>query len=437
MDSNTLADFRRNLYACFLRAGDVLMNTVDALLTDTSAQSFVQLSLSPYFQRAWTSLYDGMDRAKIDRAALQELFVAHMPKPQPGQRLLLGVDASPIARPHSHTARDRTYVHASNLPEGSKPVRPGWQFSTVAVLPETPSSWTYVLDNRRVQSHQTQGEVAAQQLAGLVPLLPEAPLLAGDGYYGSVTFLLLTQDIACDKLLRLAKNRVLYRPAPARTGKRGAPKKDGTLFKCDNPDTHGPPDACWSGSDQNGQAVEVACWSNLHFKKARHLTVTLLRVLREGATGTKRDPKVSWFVFVGSQLPALSQIPSLYARRYSLEHAYRVDKQDLLWERVRLRTPEQFQHWTDLVACVRNQLGLAREMAAKRYAWERNARPVTPQQVRRGLSPILGQLGTPARACQVRGKSPGRPKGAVIEKAPRYKVIFKATEKPKTVTKKV
>jgi hypothetical protein len=162
-----------------------------------------------------------------------------------------------------------------------------------------------------------------------------------------------------------------------------------------------------------------------------------LRVTRQAAKDTKRDPKVSWFVFAGELLPPLEQIPALYARRYSLEHGYRVDKQELLWERARLRSPEAFQHWTDIVACVRNQLCLSRELAASRQPWERPDRPVTPSQVRRSMGQIIRQLGTPARGCQVRGKSPGRRKGALIEKAPRYKVIFKDTEKAAKTAKKV
>ncbi len=428
MDCNTLAAFRRDLYACFLRAGDALMNTADALLTETNAQSLVQLSLSPYFERRWSSLYDGFDKAIIDREALGKLFVRYAPAPEEGQRLLLGVDASSIARAHSRTARDRSYVHASNLPQGCKPVSAGWQFSMLAVLPSVPSSWTYVLDNQRIPSQKTQGEVAAEQLEAMGAGLPAEAVLLGDGYYGSLAFLLLTKHIACDKLLRFAKNRVLYRPAPPKTGKRGAPRKDGAAFKCHDPQTQGTPDASWSGQDANSQPVEVACWNNLHFRQARHLVVTLLKVTRQGAAGTKRDPVVSWFLFMGQHLPPLWQVPALYARRYRLEHGFRVDKQDLLWERARLRTPEQFQHWTDIVASVRNPLCLCRHLAAHRYAWERASRPVTPQQVRRGLASILCKLGTPARACQVRGKSPGRPKGQIIEKAPRYKVVFKATE---------
>ena len=378
MDSNTfstLIDFRQGLYDCFLRAGDVLMNTNDALLSHTDAQSLVELSLSAYFERRWSSLYDAFDNAKIDRDALRKLLMGALPTLPTGQRRVFGVDASSIPRPLSGTARDRSYVHASNLPEGSKPVVAGWQFSVIALLPKEPSSWTLPVDSVRIPSEHTQAEVARQQLKELAPLLVESDLLLGDGYYGSTAFVGLSTGLPCDLLARLAKNRVLYRAAPPHTGKRGAPRKDGTAFKCSDPTTHQTPDGSWEGSDEKQQKIEVACWENLHFKKARSVSVCVIRVLRHGAQGTQRDPRVSWFLFVGQTLPPLCEIPALYARRYSLEHGFRFDKQDLLWERARLRTPEQFQHWTDLVACVHVQLGLARELAAERRPWERNPRP--------------------------------------------------------------
>ena len=146
MNYNTYADystfdhFRRGLYACFQRAGDALMNTNDALLCDVTARSFIELSLSSFFVRGWPSLYEGLQDAVIDPTKLQSLFASHVSLPAPGQRLVLGVDASSIARPLSPTARDRTYVHAVNLPKGSKPVTPGWQYSTLCLLPQAPSS---------------------------------------------------------------------------------------------------------------------------------------------------------------------------------------------------------------------------------------------------------------------------------------------------------
>ena len=51
MDFSTLTDFRRKTYACFTRAKDALMNVADALVTQTSARSLAELSLSPFFER--------------------------------------------------------------------------------------------------------------------------------------------------------------------------------------------------------------------------------------------------------------------------------------------------------------------------------------------------------------------------------------------------
>lgn len=51
-------------------------------------------------------------------------------------------------------------------------------------------------------------------LTDYAALLDLRPLFLGDGGYGNVAFLLKTYDIACDRLVRLAKNRVLYRPKP-------------------------------------------------------------------------------------------------------------------------------------------------------------------------------------------------------------------------------
>jgi hypothetical protein len=414
------------------------MNLVDALCAETSARSLVELSLSPFFERQWPSLYEALQDAKIDRGALQILFAEHAPRPEAGQRFVLGGDASSILRVESKTAEDRTYVHASNLPEGVKPVRPGWQFSTLSVLPEEHSSWTYVLSNNRIASTDTQASVMKEQIKQVLPLLPVLPvppLWIGDGYYGSYVFLEQVADLPCDVLARLAKNRVLLRDPPPGPSKpqRGHPRWHGARFACHDPATQGTPDAIWEETDAEGHPIEVACWHGLHFKKARQVRVSVLRVTRHAAKETKRDPKVSWFVFQGNEFPPLGEIPTLYARRYSLEHAYRVDKQDLLWERPRLRTPLQFERWTEVVACVRNQLFLSRDLAGSlRQRWERANRGSTPRQVRRCMGRIIAQLGTPARGCQPRGKSPGWLVGRARKPVTTYRVVFKASEKTKT-----
>jgi len=49
MNLNTLNEFRHASYTCFKQARDALFNLVDALSSETTARSFPELSLSPFF----------------------------------------------------------------------------------------------------------------------------------------------------------------------------------------------------------------------------------------------------------------------------------------------------------------------------------------------------------------------------------------------------
>jgi hypothetical protein len=141
--------------------------------------------------------------------------------------------------------------------------------------------------------------------------------------------------------------RVFYRPAPPKSGKAGGPKKDGEIFKCSDPATQGPPDEKWQGLSGGGEDIEleVNCWHHLHFKKERQIELSVYQVRRPQASGKKRDPHLSWFIWVGVEGArlALEEVWRIYRQRYSMEHTYRYAKQDLLWSRPKLRTPGQFE----------------------------------------------------------------------------------------------
>ncbi len=434
MNLNILQAFRHEIYACLTRSADSLFNTADALLSESQARSFAELSLSPFFERRWPSLYEAFEDGIIEQEALRRVFAAHAPIATEGERLLLGIDASRIERPEASTSADRTVVHKPNLPENRTPITYGWQFSTLVVLPQQPSSWTYLLDQQRISSTQTAVQVAIAQIVAVVPQLAARPVIVSDRWYSCAPFLLGTRDVKADKLLRVKCNRVFYRPAPPPTGKRGAPRKDGDRFQCCDPSTHGDPDEQWQGSDPSGTSIQVSCWCRLHLRAAREVEVTLIRVERPIETATKRKERVSWFLWHGEDPLPLAEVWSSYQRRYSQEHGYRFDKQCLLWERAHLRTPQQFERWSHVVAIAHNQLVLARSLSlVQQRPWEASTRACTPQQVRRAMPRILAQLGTPAKPVQPRGKSPGRQAGATVTRATRYEVV----RKPKPLPKKV
>jgi len=357
-----------------------------------------------------------------------------LPKPQTQRYLWIGIDASNIARPRAITSADRTAQHVHNLPKGSKAVTYGWQFSTVVVLPEIPSSWTYLLSQRRIASSTTAIEMAFDQLQMVVPQLPPETIVALDRGYNSNWLWCRCSTLSIGVLGRLKSNRCLYQAAPALTGKRGAPRKEGDKWQPKDPHTHGEPDADVVCLDLKGRPVQIAWWNRMHVKEARWLEVTVIRVIRPHATNKERDPRTSWFVWIGDPHADIAQIALGYARRFGQEHGYRFDKQALLWEKPRLRTPEQFERWSQVVAIVHNHLVLGHDLIkAELRPWENKQRRPTPQQVRRGMNTLLTYLGTPARPPQPRGKSKGRIKGAKVRKATRFPVVWKKPKVPQIV----
>lgn len=434
MDINILRRFRHDVYDCFLQGEDALFNTVDALMTETQIKSFPELSQSCWFERKWPSLYEAFEDGRIDEPRLRETFAAYLPQPDAGKMQWIGIDASKIARPDAVTSADRTAQYVHNLPECKNPITFGWQFSTVVALAEPASSWTYILDQQRVASGTTAIEVAEEQLRRVAPHLSKQAIVALDRGYDCNWLWCRCSALPVGVLGRLKMNRCLYRPAPAPTGKKGAPCKDGAKLQPKDPTTHGKPDGTWKGTDAKGRAVEVTCWKKMHPKDARWLSVTVLQVVRPHATNKERDPRVSWFVWIGDQEADVFQIALGYVLRFGQEHGYRFDKQALLWEAPRLRTPEQFERWSHIVAVAHNHLVLARDVVEPQWRpWENTHRPVTPQQVRRGMNQLLHSLGTPAHHPQPRGKSPGRKKGQQVRKADRFPVIRKRPKLPKLV----
>lgn len=433
MDCTTMKQFRHAIYGCFGYAKDALFNTVDALLTEDRARSFIELSLSPRFERRWPSLYEGLEDGTIDQQRLGEVFAWFLPKQMRQQTLWIGIDVSGIARPRARTSADRSAQHVPNLPACKKPVTYGWQFSTVVALPQTPSSWVYALSQQRVRTDTTPSQVALAQMKPVLALLPKDTVSVFDRGYDSTWFWCQCSGLPHQgSLIRLKSNRCLYRAAPPPTGKRGGPRKDGDKLRPDAPVTHVDPDGQWEGTDERERPVRLQWWKHLHVKDARWLDLTVIRVERPGASNTERDPRVSWFVWIGDPDVDLVSIGRGYVLRFSQEHGYRFQKQSLLWNQPKLRTPEQFERWTHLVAIAHNHLVLARELVEPVLRpWENRHRPATPQQVHRAMGQLLPSLGTPARSPQPRGKSPGRAKGATIGKAKRFPLVKKTPKVPK------
>src|SRR2546421_7103770 len=440
MNLNTLNDFRHGIYHCFGHAKDALFNLVDALSSEAAASSFPELSFSPFFERTWASLYEALEDGQIDAERLRQVFVDFAPLPAAGEIVFLGVDTSNLYRPEAETAEDRTLVPMANVPKHTHVASPGWVMSHVVLLPKQAGQGTFILDTARVASTERATEVAARQLRAVVALLVARglhPIIIGDRWYACAPFLTRLADVQACSLLRVKSNRVFYRPAPARLpGQLGASRKDGDRFQCQDESSHGQPDETWEGLDTKGARIEVRCWNDLHLRTARWLEVSVIQIIRYGASGKARDPKISWFVWKGECCAPLAEISATYRLRYSHEHGYRFDKQELLWDEPRLSTPQRTERWTHIVACAHNLLVLARPLTEGGYRpWETRSWVPTLAQVRRAMPTLLQQLGTPARAPQRRGKAPGPAQGFHPKPRTRHPVNRKTSQKHKTSKK--
>src|SRR5215469_2911455 len=421
---------RHQVYSSVDRSADALFDLTDALLCEAAARSLPEWSLSATFRRKWSSCYEAMEDGCINQGRWSQIWTTALFEQQEGA-VWISIDSTSIARPEAETSPDRGMIYVPNLPHAKKPVSVGWQFSTVMLLPAQASSWGAILSQRRIGSHQTAVAIAIEQMEQLKALLPPDVRLLADRWYVTGPFLQACHRLQIGALMRLKRNRKLYRPAPPK-GRRGAPRKDGALFQGSRPETWEAPDESWTGEDEQGRPIQVQAWRHLHFRQAREVEVIVYRVVRMGAHDTKRDPRESWFVWVGLDGLPLAEVAATYRRRFSHEHTYRFLKQDLFWTKVRVRTPEQFERWSLVVATAMNQLVLARPLGQALYRpWERRSALVTPRQVRRVMLPILQQVGTPACVPKPRGKSPGRQKGAMIGPAPRYEVVRKPKPEPK------
>jgi hypothetical protein len=251
-------------------------------------------------------------------------------------------------------------------------------------------------------------------------------------------------DVRAAVLVRFRDDRVFFRsaePRPKGQGHGGRPKRPGPAFRCADPSTWGEPDRQVLEQDPACGQVDVRCWGGLHGRvghgpgrgrgKGRGPTQPLAvgwvgRVVLERTPHQARPLKPLWLWYAGPEPPDPALLWRAYVHRFDVEHTLRFCKERLGGDRARVRTPEQMDRWTWVILAAYAQLRLARGLIAdRRLPWERPRPPeqLTPWRVLRGFSDLVLVLGTPARAPQPCGRSPGRPKGSCSGPAPRFPAL--------------
>jgi hypothetical protein len=443
MDATTFAAltaWRSAQYAACGRRRDALFDLCDALLAAGPVPSPAHLSLQPAHRRGWGSLYSALASGQVCEPALRALLAAH---PLAGGEAIYTVDASVWMRCDAETSPGRgVYYHPSRHSAG-QPVVAGWAYQWVAQLGFAPDSWTAPMDVRRLPPHENVNTVAAEQIRALLQRLPPdgpLPWFVFDAGYDSVQLAHALADAQAAILVRLRAGRSFY-AAPLSQPATGRPRRHGHKFDGSDAATWPPPTADVCTEDPRYGHVHVRAWAGLHPKTQEEHATRGTRRPRPLVRGTlvlvevsrlpqpTQPPKPLWLWWqlpaddAGLTVPDLDRAWRAYVRRFDLEHTFRFLKQSRNWTLPRVRHPAQADRWTWLVVLAYTQLRLARPLVAdQRLAWERPLAPqrLTPGRVRRGFWRLLPLVGTPAKAPQPCGRSPGRPKGKRSGRALRY-----------------
>jgi hypothetical protein len=423
-----LIEFRQAAYQSLGNARDALFELTDAVLLTPAANSFVALSLSPVFRRRWSSAYEALQDGRPNRDALMRLYLSHIPT---DVRPVLAGDHTAWARVAARTLRDRTVEHQPTPVPGNRPITVGQGYGTMVWVPEPQGSWALPLLNERITSQDTPFEIGSRQLQRVCEKLSNRPISLWDAEYGCAPFVLATADIPADKVMRLRPNLCLWGPPPPYGGQ-GRPRKHGAKFKLSDPATWDPPAASLEVDDLELGRVQVSLWREKHFRKAAAHPLLVVRIHRQAARGTRRDPKDLWLTWVGEEPPPLTEWWRVYLRRFAVDHWYRFAKQRQYWTLPHLGTPEQMERWSDVMPFITWELWLARDIVAdKPLPWQKPQTNLTPGRVCQGMGAVLAVIGTPAQAPKRRGKSPGWPTGRVRKRRERFPVMKKAQKRRK------
>jgi hypothetical protein len=471
-----LKQFRQELYETFDLRRDALMELIDALSSTPNAHSVVELSLSPFFRREYSSAHDAIthffqpsepETADVERRAWEKkwvrLIAPYLPEPQRRKFWLFGTDVVPIPRLFAQTLADRTFVYQPNtVVRGNKPVTIGHQYSHLVFFPEKVDAddppWVVPLVVRRVHSDEKATSMWVEQIKVLMenetlPFHEDLCVHVGDSVYSAVTALGPVTEQEYENLVNVARvssNRVFYRQPPPVEEKssKGHPTWYGERFDLKDSSTWGEPgqvqETTFTTRKKRTYRVRLEGWHNLLMRGKKGFPMhkhpfTLIRVRMLDEQGRPVHERTMWLIVIGKRRHELSLVEAweAYGQRYDVEHYFRFGKQRLLMATYQTPDVEHEENWMWIVALADTQLWLARNVAEslprpwERYLPEAESKTASPSTVQRDWGRIIRQIGTPAQPPKPRGKSPGRAKGEQPPPRKRHPVIKKGKKASK------
>ncbi len=462
-----LVQFRQDVYALFPNNRDSLMDLLDALSGNTTAQTPVELCEHPLFRRGYSALYKAIvqffvpsspEKASTERKLLRQSLlkaVAPLIQAPTGRAFhLFGLDTTPIPRPFAKTLEDRTYIHQPNTIKGNKPINIGHLYSLLSFLPECHLTshipWSIPLSTQRVASGSNGIAVGVEQVKTVLHDCPafdgeQLSVLVADSYYCQRQFLDgFSGQSNLVLITRARSNRVFYRQPLTKQGitsGRGHRRWYGDRFDLKDQTT-------WHQADETAQTtfttrrgrrlkLTISGWDQMLMRGTKDYPMhqhpfTLLQVRVTDETG-KQLWHPMWLIAMGQRRDELTVIDyyQAYRQRFDIEHMLRFCKHRLLMGSSQTPDVEHEENWVQLTQLAYIQLWAAREVVdSLPRAWEKSHHKkthhcVTPSLVQRGFYRIIRAIGTPAVSPKPRGFSSGRIPGNSLQKRKRHPVVKK------------
>ncbi len=467
-------EFRNELYETFNKRADATMDLIDAISGNQTATSPVQLSLSPLFRRQYASIHDAVDNfyvsktAKYRRTEQQQkiMRVTSSLIPEPGTRnfYLFGADATSQPRQFAKTLKDRSFVYRPNPIKGNKPVTIGHSYSALVGMPEKAGDmappWVIPISLLRIPTAEKSTDIAASQIDALLcdthlPFGEALNVVTGDTAYSAVTFLSKVSAHSCQvAVVRVRGNRVFYRlpVSDSSFGGKGHPIWFGTKSALGDSETYGTPDETVSVIFTTGRGrncnINITAWRDLLMRGKKNIPMhkrpfTVLRITVEDKDGNPIFRKPMWLIIYGKRRDeiAIKDAYDAYRQRFDPEHFFRFRKTEPLLDSYKTSVTEHEENWWEIVGLAYALLFAASGIAEKSCCpWERylpyfkrDTGIMTPSTVQRDMPRIIAEFGTPAKAPEPRGKSPGRLKGERPVRREPFPVIKKAVRRQKKV----
>lgn len=458
---NNFRSFREKIYHFFSLRRDAGFELVDALSSNTSARSVVELSLNPVHRRNYCSITRVVDefypkesdKKEINDALTKILCELCVTPSRPYH--LFAVDCTPNERRYSPTQKDKGFVYAPNTLSGNKPVTIGHQYSIAAYLPEKTNGdvppWIIPLACHRVTTDEKGPLVGMQQISQCLQsnkqFKDKCCVVVSDSAYSQPGCLAETAKNPHQvQISRVRSNRIFYYPeTPHPPAKRGRKKQFGAAFKLNDKNTWKTPDEQLelTTTTQKGkkQRIQIKCWNTMLMRgenktNAAHYPFRLVQVCVYKESGDLFFKKPLWLIVVGEKRFELSLqiIFDSYRQRFDIEHFFRFGKNKLLMNKSQTPDVIHEEAWWQLTMLAYTQLYLARDLANYSLTpWEKYLprfkadAKLSPTQVQKDFGRIIRTFGTPAKPPKPLKKAPGRKKGEKQTPRIRYPVIQKSS----------